>query len=212
MKRLRDIRFDSWLVLANGLVPLSLIAWDAWRGALGANPLEFFTRATGTLTLVFLLLTLAVTPLRKLFGFNWLARHRRAIGLYAFFYGALHFVAYVWFDKNFSAGDIFADVSRRLFIAVGMLAFFLMIPLTVTSTNAMIRRLGGRRWNQLHKLTYAVAIGGVLHYYLLVKADAAKPLVYAALFGALLGYRYFAARFKQSPRAPLLSPRSSPDK
>src|SRR5918997_5194216 len=121
-----DIKFYKLLVFVNSLVPLALLGWDWRRGQLGANPLDFVTRMTGTLTLVFLLLTLAVTPLRKLTGLQWLVRLRRMVGLYAFFYGALHLLTYVWFDKAFAFGEITVDVARRPFIAVGMLAFSLM--------------------------------------------------------------------------------------
>src|SRR5688500_3580016 len=133
-----DIKFYKLVLFVNALVPLALLGWD-WRGGrLGANPLDFVTRTTGTLTLVFLVLTLAVTPLRKLTGAQWLVRLRRMLGLYAFFYGALHLTAYVWFDKAFAFSEIASDLARRRFIIVGMLGFFLLIPLAVTSTNAMI--------------------------------------------------------------------------
>lgn len=200
---MKDIKFYKLLAFVNSLVPLALLGWDWWRGQLGANPLDFITRMTGTLTLVFLLLTLAVTPLRKLTGVQWLVRLRRMLGLYAFFYGALHLLTYVWFDKSFAAADIAQDVWRRPFIAVGMLAFSLMVPLAVTSTDRMIKRLGGKRWQKLHRLIYVSAVGGVLHYYLLVKSDATKPLVFAVLFAALLGYRLYASYSKRLKAKPL---------
>ncbi|HVF26832.1 MAG TPA: protein-methionine-sulfoxide reductase heme-binding subunit MsrQ [Pyrinomonadaceae bacterium] len=193
---MKDIKFYKALVFVNFLVPLALLAWDAYRNQLGANPLEFVTRTTGTLTLVFLLLSLAVTPLRKLTGVQWLIRFRRMVGLYAFFYGFLHLLTYVWFDKAFNLAAVPADVVRRPFIAVGMFAFFLMVPLAVTSTDKMIKRLGGKRWARLHKAAYVAAVGGVLHYYLLVKADTTKPLLFALVLALLLGYRLFAARQK----------------
>ena len=208
---MKDIRFTKAAVFVNCLVPLALLGWDAWRGQLGANPLEFVTRTTGTLTLVFLLLSLAVTPARRLTGAQWLVKLRRMLGLYAFFYGALHLLTYVWFDKAFDARAVAVDIGRRPFVAVGMLSFFLMVPLAVTSTNAMIKRLGGKRWARLHKLAYACAVGGVLHYYLLVKADTRKPLVFAALLAALLGYRLYAAYTSNRPKAePLSLSRPSP--
>ncbi len=200
---MRDIKFYKFVVIVNSLVPLALIGWDWWRGQLGANPLDFVTRATGMLTLVFLLVSLAVTPARKLTGVQWLVRFRRALGLYAFFYGVLHLLTYVWFDKSFAAGDITRDVARRPFIAVGMLAFSLMIPLAVTSTDRMIKRLGGKRWQKLHRLTYASALAGVLHYYLLVKSDTTKPLVFASLLALLLGYRLYASYSKRLKAKPL---------
>lgn len=184
-----DVKFSKQLVFINCAVPVALLAWDAYHHRLGVNPLEFVTRTTGTLTLVFLLISLAVTPTRKVLGQPWMVQLRRMLGLYAFFYGALHLLAYVWFDKAFSLGAIVEDTLKRRFIFVGMLAFLLMVPLAVTSTNAMIKRLGGQRWNRLHKLVYVSAIAGVLHYYLLVKADVRKPLIFAAVLALLLAYR-----------------------
>jgi sulfoxide reductase heme-binding subunit YedZ len=184
-----DIKFNKALVFLNCLVPLALLGWDAYHQRLGANPLEFVTRTTGTLTLVFLLLSLAVTPVRKLTGAQWLIKFRRMLGLYAFFYGFLHLTTYVWFDKFFDVKAVGEDVWQRPFIAVGMLSFFLMVPLAITSTNAMIKRLGGKRWARLHKVVYISAIGGVLHYWLLVKADTRKPLLFGAILALVLGYR-----------------------
>ncbi|HYG79552.1 MAG TPA: protein-methionine-sulfoxide reductase heme-binding subunit MsrQ, partial [Pyrinomonadaceae bacterium] len=193
----------------NALVPLALVGWDWQRGQLGANPLDFVTRTTGTLTLVFLVLTLAVTPLRKWAGANWLVRLRRMLGLYAFFYGALHLLCYVWFDKAFDASAIAGDVARRWFILVGVLAFTSMVPLAVTSTDGMIKRLGGKRWQKLHRLTYLAAAAGVFHYYLLVKSDVRKPLLFAAAVALLLGYRAYVSYTKGS--TPLsLKPQTPP--
>jgi methionine sulfoxide reductase heme-binding subunit len=200
---MRDFKLYKLLLFVNSLVPLALLGWDWRRGQLGANPLDFITRMTGTLTLVFLLLTLAVTPLRKLTQLQWLVRLRRMLGLYAFFYGALHLLTYVWFDKSFAFGDITVDVWRRPFIAVGMLAFSLMVPLAVTSTDRMIKRLGGKRWQKLHRLTYAAAAAGVIHYYLLVKSDTTKPLVFAAALALLLGYRLYVSYSKRLKAKPL---------
>ena len=197
------IKFYKLVVFVNCLVPLALIGWDWWRGQLGANPLDFITRSTGTLTLVFLLISLAVTPARKLTGVQWLIRFRRALGLYACFYGFLHLTAYVWFDKAFAFSEIAGDVWRRRFILVGMLGFLLMIPLAVTSTNAMIKRLGGKRWAKLHRLVYVSAAAGTLHFYLLVKSDTTKPLIFAAALAVLFAYRLFAAR--TAPKANPLS-------
>ncbi|HEX8503402.1 MAG TPA: protein-methionine-sulfoxide reductase heme-binding subunit MsrQ [Pyrinomonadaceae bacterium] len=191
-----DIKFYRLVLFVNALVPLALLGWD-WRGGrLGANPLDFLTRTTGTLTLVFLALTLAVTPLRKLTGANWLVRLRRMLGLYAFFYGSLHLTAYVWFDKAFDASAIAQDVARRRFILVGVLAFTSMVPLAVTSTDRMIKRLGGKRWQKLHRLAYLSAAAGVFHYYLLVKSDVRKPLAFAAVVAALLAYRAYVSYTK----------------
>jgi methionine sulfoxide reductase heme-binding subunit len=206
---MKEIRFYKLLTFVNALVPLLLLGWDWRRGGLGANPLDFLTRATGTLTLLFLVLTLAVTPLRKLTGAQWLVRLRRMVGLYAFFYGSLHLLAYVWFDKSFAARAILDDVARRPFIAVGTLGVLLMVPLAVTSTDRMIKRLGGRRWQKLHRLTYAAAAAGALHYYLLVKSEATKPLVFAALVASLLGWRVYVSYRKRLEAAPLsVAPRT----
>jgi len=189
-----DINFTRIVLFTNGLVPATLLAWDAYNQRLGANPIEFATRATGVLTLVFLFITLAITPLRKLTGANWVIKFRRLIGLYAFFYGSLHLLTYVWFDKFFSARQIFGDVSNRPFITIGMASFLFLVPLAVTSTNGMIKRLGGKRWAKLHKLTYVAAIGGVLHYYMGVKADTTIPILFAVVLAVLLGYRWIKSR------------------
>ena len=189
-----DVKFARFLVFVNALVPVALLLWDGYHHRLGANPPEFATRATGVLALVFILVTLLVTPLRKLTGANWLAKFRRMLGLYAFFYACLHLLAYSLFDKAFAVSEIFRDVAARPFIAIGMASFLLLVPLAATSTTGMIRRLGGRRWSRLHKLTYVAAVGGVLHYWLLVKADTRAPLGFAAALALLLGYRLFAAR------------------
>jgi len=199
----KDIKFNKAIVFINCLVPLVMLAWDAVRNQLGANPLEFVTRATGTLTLIFLLLSLAVTPARRLTGWQWLIKFRRMLGLYAFFYGFLHLTTYVWFDKVFNLRGIVEDTFKRPFIAVGMFSFFLVIPLAITSTNAMIKRLGGKRWARLHKAVYISAIGGVLHFWMLVKADTRKPLLFAFVLALLLGYRiatsYHARQTTLSP-------------
>ena len=184
-----DIRFTKFLLFVNCLVPLALLGWDAYHHRLGANPVEFATRSTGVLTLVFLFLTLAVTPLRKLTKANWLIKLRKMLGLYAFFYGALHLLTYVWFDKFFSVPEIVKDTLQRRFILVGMASFLLMVPLALTSTNAMIKRLGGKRWAKLHKLIYATAVGGVVHYWLIVKVITPTQIAFAAVLAALLGAR-----------------------
>jgi DMSO/TMAO reductase YedYZ heme-binding membrane subunit len=183
---MKDPRFDKFILLVNGLVPLSLLGWDAYNNHLGANPIEFAIRTTGMTTLIFLLLTLAVTPARKLLGLNYLSNFRRMLGLFAFFYGSVHFLIYFGFYQSFSASAVIADTAKRPFILFGMTALFLITPLAITSTNGMIRRLGAPRWNLLHKLIYVAAASGVLHYYLLVKADTRKPLAFAAALAVLL--------------------------
>ncbi len=180
------------------LLPLARLLLNAWQDELGANPIEFITRALGTWTLRFLLITLLVTPLRHLTGLHWLLRLRRMLGLYAFFYGFLHLLTYFWLDQFFDWPAIAKDILKRPFITVGFAAMVLMLPLAATSTNAMIKRLGGRRWTRLHKSIYAIAILGVVHYWWLVKKDITLPLLYAVLLGILLGYRALRlAREKQ---------------
>lgn len=193
---MNDIKFNKILLFINALVPLAFLGWDAWQGNLGANPVEFFLRTTGVMTLIFLLITLSVTPLRKYFGWNNLIKFRRMLGLYAFFYGFLHLITYSIFDKSLSLSAIIADVWQRPFIAIGMLAFFLLIPLAVTSTNGMIKRLGGKNWARLHKLTYLIAILGVIHFWMIVKSDVFYPALFGIVLAVLLFYRVYNARQK----------------
>ena len=171
------------------LSPLVVLTWQALTGNLGANPIDEITDQTGIWTLRFLLITLAVTPARRLTGWNRLIQFRRMLGLFAFFYGSLHFVTYIWLDQFFLVEEIIADVMQRPFITVGFASFVLLIPLAVTSTTAMIKRLGGKWWQRLHRLVYAIAIGGVVHYLWLVKADIREPLIYGSILGILLAYR-----------------------
>ncbi|CAG0930256.1 MAG: Protein-methionine-sulfoxide reductase heme-binding subunit MsrQ [Rhodocyclaceae bacterium] len=171
------------------LVPLAQLGWLGWSDALGANPIELITRHLGKWTLNFLLITLAVTPLRHLTGWHWLIRLRRMLGLYAFFYALLHFLTYLWLDQFFDWASIVRDIAKRPFITTGFTAFLLLIPLAATSNAAMVKRLGGRRWTQLHRSVYAIALIGVAHYWWLVKKDVTLPLLYAVLLGALLGFR-----------------------
>lgn len=188
---MKDARFPKLLVFLNSLVPLTVLLWDVYHQRVGANPLEFVTRTTGMLTLVFLMLTVAVTPVRKVTGVNWIIKLRRMLGLFAFFYGTLHLLTYVWFDQFFSLVSIAKDVKQRPFIAIGMTAFFLMLPLAITSTSKMVKRLGGKRWSKLHKLVYVAAIGGVVHYWMLVKSDTRLPLTFGFVLLLLLGHRLF---------------------
>jgi sulfoxide reductase heme-binding subunit YedZ len=182
------------------LCPLFLLGWRALHNGLGANPIEFITHFTGDWTLHFLLITLAITPLRKLLGLPDLIRFRRMLGLFAFFYGSLHFLTYIWLDKFFDLSEIGKDVVKRPFITAGFLAFVLMVPLAITSTRGWIRRLGGARWQMLHRLVYGSAVAGVVHYYWLVKSDVRWPLAYAAAVGVLLLYR-IVMRLRQSSNA-----------
>ncbi|HEY0099468.1 MAG TPA: protein-methionine-sulfoxide reductase heme-binding subunit MsrQ [Pyrinomonadaceae bacterium] len=205
-----DINFTRIVVFTNGLVPALLLTWDAYQQKLGANPIEFATRATGALTLVFLFITLAVTPLRKLTGANWLIKFRRMLGLYSFFYGSLHLLTYVWFDKFFSGREIIEDVTARPFITIGMASFLLLVPLAVTSTNGMIKRLGGKRWAKLHKLTYVAATGGLVHYYMAVKADTTIPILFAIMLAVLFGYRWVKSRLDATTKNDTLGIQTPP--
>jgi sulfoxide reductase heme-binding subunit YedZ len=176
-----------WLWFGVALWPLGRAAYLVLSGEL-VNPIEFITRSSGTWTLVFLLLTLSITPLRQLTGWaGWLA-YRRMLGLYAFFYACLHLLTYLWLDQFFDWAAIWSDILQRPFITVGMLAFLLLIPLAATSTQAMMRRLK-RRWGQLHRLVYLIAVLAVVHYLWLVKKDLTEPLIYAAVLAVLLAWR-----------------------
>jgi sulfoxide reductase heme-binding subunit YedZ len=167
------------------LIPLGRLAWLGFHSKLGANPIEFITHSTGDWTLTFLLVTLSITPLRRLTRQYWLISFRRMLGLFAFFYGSLHLMTYVWLDKFFDVHEMLHDIAKRKFITAGMTAFALMIPLAVTSTKWSIRKLG-KRWQMLHRLIYFSATAGVIHYIWLVKADLKKPLEYAAVLAILL--------------------------
>ncbi len=171
------------------LAPLAALGWRGYQSDLGANPIEFITHATGDWTMRFLLITLAVTPLRRLTGVPELIRLRRMLGLFAFFYGVLHLTTWLWLDKFFDLHDMVADVAKRRFITVGMLGFLLMVPLAATSTVGWIRRLGGKRWQKLHRAIYFSAIAGVVHYWWLVKSDIRLPAMYGAMVGVLLLWR-----------------------
>ena len=205
-------RFKPFVFLTC-LLPLARLGWKAYMGLLGANPIEVITHSTGDWTLIFLLITLAVTPLRKLTGQTWLIRYRRMFGLFAFFYVTLHFLTYIWLDKFFNVHDMLADIAKRKFITVGFTGFVLLIPLALTSTSGWIRRLGGKRWQALHRLIYAAAICGVIHYLWLVKADIRKPLQYGTVLAVLLGYRLvsWAVPKLKSQKMPSLPARAVPE-
>ena len=194
-----NIRFAKLVIFVNAFVPLVLLLWDVYHHNVGANPQEFAIRTTGMLTLIFLTLTVAITPLRKTFGANSLVKLRRMVGLFAFFYGFLHLTTYIWLDRLFNFASVVQDVARRPFILVGMTAFLLMVPLAITSTNKMVKRLGGKRWALLHRLVYASAIGGVIHFWMLVKSDTRIPLTFAFIVGLLLAHRVFV---KYAPTMP----------
>jgi methionine sulfoxide reductase heme-binding subunit len=175
------------------LVPFIALVIGAVNNTLGTNPVETMTRETGEWTLRFLLLTLTVTPLRRLSGQGWLIKLRRMLGLYAFFYACLHFITYIWFDQYFDWVEIIRDIPKRPFITVGFTAFVLLIPLAATSNNKMMRRLK-KNWVKLHKLVYVIAVLGVLHFLWLVKADTLEPMIYAVILLILLGYRAYYQR------------------
>jgi len=185
----RQLRWLKVMVFLACLLPLGRLVAKGIYAELGANPIEVITRSTGLWTLTFLMITLSVTPLRKLAGLPWLIRFRRMLGLFAFFYGCLHFLTYIWLDKFFDLHDMLKDVGKRRFITVGFTAFVLMIPLAVTSTRKMIQRFGGKRWQTLHRLIYVSATAGVVHFLWLVKKDITQPRYYAIVLGVLLGYR-----------------------
>jgi sulfoxide reductase heme-binding subunit YedZ len=191
-------RSRLWLVIrvikpalfALALAPLALLVHRATLGDLGANPVETLTHETGRWGLRLLLLTLAVTPLRRLTGWGELARLRRMLGLFAFLYMALHFITYAWLDQGWVVADILEDVAKRPYVTVGFAALLLLVPLAATSTDGMIRRLGGRRWKRLHQLVYVAAVAGCFHYLWLVKADTRDPLMYFGLLTLLLAARH----------------------
>lgn len=177
------------------LAPFIALVIGAVNNTLGTNPVETMTHETGEWTLCFLLLTLLITPLRRLSGKSWLIKLRRMLGLYAFFYACLHFITYIWFDHYFDWVEIIKDIPKRPFITVGFSAFVLLIPLAVTSNNKMMRRLK-KNWVKLHRLVYVIAVLGVLHFLWLVKADTLEPLIYASILLILLGYRAYYQRRK----------------
>jgi methionine sulfoxide reductase heme-binding subunit len=202
-------RWTKVLVFAVCLVPFLLLLWPLYKllttgyaAELTANPVEYITHDTGTWTIRFLLITLCVTPLRKIFNQPKLARYRRMLGLFAFFYVCLHFMTWFILDKSFSFSDMWADVLKRRFITVGMLGFAMLIPLAVTSTAGWVRRLGFVKWQRLHRLIYFVALAGVIHYYWLVKSDVRLPLLYGAILTALMLYRAFTWKQMPPKRAP----------
>jgi sulfoxide reductase heme-binding subunit YedZ len=186
-----NIRFTKLVVFVNALVPLVLLLWDVYHQNVGANPQEFAIRTTGMLTLVFLTLTIAITPVRKIFAANSLIKLRRMVGLFAFFYGALHLTTYFWFDRLFNLRSVIEDIARRPFILVGMATFVLMVPLAITSTNKMVKRLGGKNWGRLHRVVYVAAVSGVVHFWMLVKSDTRLPLTFGFIIGLLLAHRVF---------------------
>jgi sulfoxide reductase heme-binding subunit YedZ len=191
------------LVIA-ALSPAAWLAWGAFNDALGANPIEMLTRETGVWTLRFIVATLLITPLRRITGWNALIKYRRMLGLFAFFYGSVHLLTYVWLDQFFDVPGIVKDVVKRPFITMGMLAFLAMLPLALTSTTGWIRRLGGKRWQMIHRLIYVTAVCGVIHYYWLVKADVTRPIRYGAIVLVLLAARAIYVFRMRRARVPIM--------
>ena len=183
------LRLTKTIVFLAALVPLGRLVWKALHDGLGANPIEVITHSTGDWTLILVLTTLAITPLRRITRQYWLIGVRRMIGLFVFFYGTLHCLTYIWLDKFFDIHEMLKDVAKRRFITVGFSAFVLLIPLALTSTKGWIRRLGGKNWQRLHRLIYFTGILGVVHYTWLVKADLRKPIEYGIVLAILLLYR-----------------------
>jgi sulfoxide reductase heme-binding subunit YedZ len=200
----RQVSAIKAVIFALGLIPVSKMAYLTISGQL-VEPLEHITRGTGDWVLYFLCITLAVTPLRKLTGWNWLVKLRREVGLFAFFYAFLHFMTFLWFDHFFDFAEMWKDVLKRPFITVGFIAFVLLIPLAVTSTNGMIKRLGGKRWQWLHRLIYIIAPLGILHFWWMKagKHDFQQPIIFGAVVALLLGVRIYWKLAKPAPRAPL---------
>ena len=191
------------------LAPIAALFWYAFQQDLTGNPLEYITHYTGDWTIRFIMITLAVTPLRVIFNRPALTRFRRMLGLFAFFYGFLHLMTWVSFDRQFEIAGMWEDIVKRKYITVGMAAFAAMVPLAITSTAGWIRRLGFKRWQQLHKLIYFTGVAAVIHYLWLVKSDIRKPLMYGAILAVLLGFRVFVW-LKKPTRQSKVFPERSP--
>ena len=193
MHALLNSKWSKPVVFLLCLLPLAALGWRALHGELTANPIEFITHATGDWTLRFLVITLCITPFRKILHLPELIRFRRMLGLFAFSYACLHFTTYIWLDKFFDLSEMWKDIVKRKYITVGFTAFLLLIPLAVTSTTGWIRRLGGKRWQLLHRLIYFSAALGVIHYYWMVKSAVIRPLTYGAIVAVLLMWRLSVA-------------------
>ncbi|GAC1322164.1 MAG: hypothetical protein NVS3B11_23610 [Collimonas sp.] len=208
----RQFKFLKAALFALALLPAARLLLFGFTDRLGANPIEFITRSSGDWTLYFLCITLAVTPLRRFTNWNWLIKLRRMLGLFAFFYASLHFTTFLWFDHFFDVAEMLKDVVKRPFITVGFIAFILLIPLALTSTNGMIRRLGGKRWQWLHRSVYAIAMLGILHFWWMRagKHNFEKPILFGTIVGALLLVRvYFALRSRIGQRVGVQKLRSA---
>jgi len=200
--------FNPWTkrgLFAICLIPAGLLTWRAFNGRLGANPVEFIEHATGDWAIRFLLITLAVTPLRKIVNQPQLARFRKMLGLFAFFYTFVHLMMYLIFDQMFDLEAIFHDVAKRLYIMAGMAGFLMMLPLAITSTAAMVRRMGPKNWQRLHRLVYFSTLAGIVHYYWLVKSDIREPAMYAAILLVEMLYRFRMWTAKKPQPVPVAS-------
>jgi len=202
LRKLLTSKWTKGAVFLVSSIPFVWLSWGLLLGDLGINPVETLQHTTGDWTLRFLIFTLAITPLRKTFRLPELIRYRRMLGLFAFFYVVLHFLTYLGPNQSFNFSGMWDDVAKRKFVTVGFAAFVLLIPLAATSTAGMIRRLGGKRWQALHRLIYICAILGVIHYYWLVKSDVRKPVFYGALVGILLLWRVWDSYFRGKGTAP----------
>jgi ferredoxin-NADP reductase/DMSO/TMAO reductase YedYZ heme-binding membrane subunit len=216
---MRISRFTKWVVILNCSVPALLLAWDAVQGDLGANPANFAIRTTGILALIFLVLSLTVTPLSRLFGWSSLGQFRRVFGLYACFHAFTHFGLFFLLDRAGNVVDTLAEIGMRRYLLVGTISLLIMVPLAITSTNRMIQRLGPKRWKMLHRSAYVAAAAGALHHYMLVKADTTLPLLFAAILSVLFGYRLLAHylqlrsdsyKYRTTATLPALATRHSP--
>ncbi|HYX69053.1 MAG TPA: protein-methionine-sulfoxide reductase heme-binding subunit MsrQ [Terriglobales bacterium] len=205
-RRIVGLKVAVWLAC---LTPLGFLVWKGLTDRLGANPIEVITRSTGLWTLTYLMITLSITPLRRLSGQAWLIRFRRLVGLFAFFYGCLHLTTYVWLDQFFDVHSMAKDVYKRPFITAGFSAWMLMLPLALTSTAWSIRKLGGKKWQWLHRLIYLSASAGAIHFYWLVKKDVTVPVRYLVVLALLLGSRGALWAWQRRAKAPALQPEAA---
>ena len=210
MRKFLASKWAKVLVFGLSSWPLLFMIWRTARGDLTANPVEFYQHQTGDWTLRFLVFTLCITPFRKILNLPELIRFRRMLGLFAFFYVCLHFLTYLGPDQSFSLSGMLQDVVKRPFITVGFAAFVVLVPLALTSTAGWIRRLGGKRWQMLHRGIYLAAALGVIHYYWLVKSDIRKPVFYGALVGTLLAWRIWSWTAKKKAPATTTAAQTSP--
>jgi sulfoxide reductase heme-binding subunit YedZ len=202
---MKDPQFAKFVLLINGAVPLALLGWDAYQHQLGANPVNHAIHITGSMAIIFIALTLAITPVRKITGWNWLSHFRRMLGLYAFFYACAHLAIYFAFQQSFNLTAVFWDAVDHPFLFFGMTALVLMIPLALTSTNGMIKRLGAKKWKNLHKLVYIVAIAAAIHFWMSSKLVGVYQEVFAGTVAVLLGYRVIVWQLAESRKARALA-------